>query len=77
MRHPEVALEILLGVAAALLAHHHHRFTIEACPPANDRRVLTEQPVAVKLHEIGEAESDVVERERPLGVPSDLNALQR
>ena len=33
--------------------------------------------VAVQLDEIGESQSDVVERVRPLGVPRQLHALER
>ena len=45
-RHPEVARHVLLGVAALLVAHHHHRLAVEAREAADDGRVLAEVPVA-------------------------------
>ena len=77
MRHPEVALQVLLRVAAALVADHHHRLAVEARPPADDRGVLAERAVAVQLDEVGEAEPQVVVGERPLVAPRHLHALQR
>ena len=43
MRHAEVALEILLRVAAALVADDHHRLAVEARPAADDRRVFAKE----------------------------------
>ena len=54
VRHAEVALQVLLRVAAALVADHHHRVAVEPRPAAHDRRVVAEEPVAVQLDEVGE-----------------------
>ena len=77
VRHAEVAVEVLLGVAAALVADDHDRLAVEARPAADDRGVLAEGAVAVQLDEVGERERDVVERERALGAARHLHALQR
>jgi hypothetical protein len=77
VRHPEVALEILLRVAASLLTHDHDRLAIQARPPPDDRRILTEQPIAVELHEVREAHPDVIECEGTLRIASHLDPLKR
>ena len=62
--HPEVALHHLGGRAALLVADGHHRQLAEPREPADDRRVLGEQAVAVELLEVVEDQLDVVERVR-------------
>src|SRR4029079_11297373 len=58
MRHAEVALEELLGVAPALMADDHHRFSIESRPAGNDRRVIAECAITMQLYEICENQID-------------------
>src|SRR5690606_18008123 len=77
MRHAEVAAQVLLHVAALLMAHHHHGPPVEPRPPAYDRFVIAVVAVAVQLDEVGERAIDVVERERPLRVTRELHALHR
>ena len=75
MRHAEVALEVLLGVAALLVPDDHHRDAAEPRPAAHDRRVVHVEPVAVELDEVGEDGAEVVERVRAAGVAGDHDPL--
>ena len=61
VRHAEVALQVLLGVAALLVADHHHRLAVEPRPAADDGGVVAVEPVAVQLDEVGEDGAEVVE----------------
>src|SRR3954454_3243067 len=76
MRHSEVALQLLLGVAPALVPDHHDRVVVEACPAADDRRVVTERAIPVELDEIGEGKPYVIRGERALRVARDLYPLE-
>ena len=62
MRHPEVAIQILLGVPPLLMADDHDARAVEPCPATDDRRVVPIQPVAMELDEVGEDGVDIVER---------------
>ena len=75
--HAEVARDLLLGVAALLVADHHAGLAVEARQPADDRSVVGEGAVAVQLLEIGEQALDVVERVRALRMARDLRDLPR
>src|SRR5450432_4243023 len=77
MRHSEIAPEIFLRVAAALVADDHHRIAVEARPPTHDRSVVAVETVAVELDAVREGELEVVEGERPPRIARDLHALQR
>ena len=77
MRHPEVAAQVLLRVAAALVPDDHHRLAFETRPAGEDGGVFAKQPIAVQLDEIGEGQPDVVRRERAAGNAGHLHALQR
>ena len=77
VRHPEVALEILLGVPALLVTDHHHRHTGEPGPAADDRGVVHVEPVAVQLDEVGEDGAEIVESVRPAGVAGHHDPLER
>ena len=77
VRHAEVALDVLLGVAALLVPDHHHRLPVEARPAADDRRIVAEQAVAVQLDEVGEDRREVVERVRAPRMPRHLHPLHR
>ncbi len=71
--HSPVALEILLEIAAALLADHRHRLAIDEADAADHGRIVGEKPIAVKLDEIVEDGVDVVERRRPLNEPRQFH----
>ena len=77
MRHPEIALEILLGVAATLVPNHHHGLPVQPGPPAHDGRIFAEGAIAMQLDEVGEAEAEVVIGERTLVAARHLHPLQR
>src|SRR5262249_51766489 len=75
VRHPEVAGDVLAGVAALLVPDHHHRLPLEAREPAHDGLVVAVDAVAVELHEVLEEQADEVEGVRPLRVAGDLRPL--
>ena len=77
MRHPEVAVQVLLRVAAALVADQHHRLAFQPRPSGEDGRIFAKQPIAVQFHEIGEGQLDVVRGEGAARNPGYLHALQR
>src|SRR4029453_2686596 len=75
MRHAEVPRDVLAGVAAFLVADHHHRLTVEGGQAAHDRLVVAEDAVAVQLDPVLHQQVDKVEGVGPLGVACDLGAL--
>ena len=75
MRRAEIAQDVLLGVPAFLRANHHHFMPAEAGKPADHRPVLREQPVAVQLAEVGKGRFEVIQRERPLRMPGNLDPV--
>src|SRR5262249_21673062 len=77
MRHAEIALEVLLGVSPLLVPDDHHRYSRKACPPADDRRVVHVEPVAMKLYEVGEDGAEVVQGIRTAGVTGHHDPLDR
>ena len=52
--HAEVPVDLLLGVAALLVADDHHRPLLVEREAAHERGVVAEAPVAVQLGELGE-----------------------
>jgi hypothetical protein len=74
--HAEVAAEVLLGVAAALVADDHDGLAFETGPPAHDGRIVAEGAVAVGFNEVGEGEPQVVGGEGPFVAAGDLDALE-
>ena len=75
MRHAEVAAQVLLHVAALLVADHHDRLAIQPSPPAHDRLVVPIAAVPVQLDPVGEAALHVVEGIWPAGMAGYLNPL--
>src|SRR5262249_18566610 len=75
--HAEVAVEVLLGVAALLLAEHDQRAAVEAGEAADDRRVVAEAAIAAEFDEVGEDLADVVEGVGTIGVLGELELLPR
>ena len=75
MRAAEVAQEVLLGVAALLLADEHDAAPADRGKAAGHRVVIADVAVAVQFQELVEAELRVVEHVGPLGVAGDLDAL--
>jgi len=74
-RHAEVAQDLLVGVAALLVTHHHDALPVEPRQPAHDGRVVREGAVAVHLLEIRAHGLDVVEGVGALRVARDLGDL--
>jgi len=72
MRHSKIPLQLLLRVAPTLMADHHHRIVVETRPPADDRCIVAEGAIAMKLDEIGEREADVVRGKRTSRVARNL-----
>ena len=62
LRHAEVADQLLLRVAALLLADHHHRLAFEEGHARNDGGIVGKGAIAVQFHEVGEQPLDVIER---------------
>ena len=75
LRHAEVAVDLLLGVAALLVADDRHRPVAEEREAADERRVVREAPVAVELGPLREERLDVVERVGPVRVARDQRLL--
>ena len=76
-RHAEVAVDLLLGVAALLVADHHAGLAVEAREPADDRRIVGVGAVAGSSRKSVNMPRDVVERVRPLRMARDLRDLPR
>ncbi len=74
-RHAEIMGHAGLGIAALLVAHHHHRPAAETAEPADDRAVLGEQPVAGQRREIVDQGIEIVGCIGPVRVTGDLGLL--
>ncbi len=66
--HAEIAVKFLLGVAAFLMADHHHWPFGKESHPADDGRVVAKSAITVQLLESGEDPVDVIQCVRPLGM---------
>ena len=66
-------MELLLGIAAFLLADNHHRLAIEECHARDDGRIVGEGAVAMQFHEVREQTLDVVQAVRTLWMPGKLH----
>src|ERR1039458_6266664 len=75
MRRPEVAQNVFLGIPAFLGANHHHFMPTKAGKTAYHGPVLRKQPVAVQLAEVGKGCLEVIQREWPLRMPGNLDAV--
>src|SRR5439155_735111 len=77
VRHAEVANDVLLGRRALLLSDDDDRAALELGDPADDRRVVAERAVSVKLLKLLEHSADDVERVRARDVARRLHGLPR
>src|SRR5260370_12773377 len=68
---------VFLGVAAFLVGDDDTALGIEHGKSARHRFVVGEMTVAVQFRPTGETALDIIERERPLHVPRNLDALPR
>ena len=75
--HAEVAGHVLLGVAALLLAEHHHRLVADAADAADEGLVIGTAAIAVELVPLIGEHLDVIEGAGALGVAGYLDFLGR
>ena len=73
--HTEVAIQLLLGVTAFLLANHHHRPPFEERKAADNRFIVAERAVAVQFLKSGKQAFNVIEGMGPLGMAGENDAL--
>ena len=76
-RHAEVAMDVVLRVAALLVAEHEHFPFIELRDAADDRRIVAEAAIAVELDEVVHQQADVIHHVRPRRMPRELDFLLR
>ena len=72
---PEIPHHVFPGVAAFLIRDHNATLLAQHRDSARHGLVVAKQTVAVQLVPIRETTLDVIECERPLGVPRDLHSL--
>src|SRR5207247_2440650 len=77
IRHPEVALDVLLGRGALLLCHDHDRPPRELGDAADDRGVVAEGAIAMQLLEAVEDAPDDLEGMGARDVARGLHRLPR
>ena len=77
VRHAEVALDVLLGVAPLLVPDHHHRVPARRAHPPTIAGSSMYKPVAVELDEIGEDGAEIIQGIRAPRVPGNHHPLQR
>jgi hypothetical protein len=68
-------MEVCLRVATFLVADNNNRSTADASQSANDRRIISESPVAMQFDKIVEGLCDVVERVRTIRMTGNLDTL--
>ena len=75
MRAPEVAHHVLLGVAPLLVSDNDATLAAEHCHSAWHCAIVGKAAVAVQFDPVRKTALNVIERERPLSVPGDLDPL--
>src|SRR6185312_12629975 len=75
IRLAEVAIHTLLGVAALLVANHHHFVAVITSHAADNRGIVAVTPVAVDFTPVAEDPLHIVQRERTLRMPRHLRLL--
>src|SRR5512132_857739 len=75
MRTPEVAHHVLLGVAPLLVSDNDATLAAEHCHSAWHCAIVGKAAVPVQFDPVRKTALNVIERERPLIVPSDLTTL--
>ena len=74
-RHTEIAQDFFFGIAAFLMADHHHTLPVETRQAADDGTVVGEHAISVQLFKIGEQGFDIVQRVRALRMACHLRNL--
>src|SRR4029079_14701439 len=72
---PEVAHHVLLGVASFLVSNNDATLAIKHCHPAWHGAIVGKAAVAVQFHPVRKTTVNVIERERSLIVPGNLDPL--
>src|SRR5439155_26986400 len=75
MRHPEVSMNVLLGVAALLVPDQNDRDVLDLRQLREDAGIIPVSAVAVELEETGRDHLQVVERVGPPRMPRKLHPL--
>jgi hypothetical protein len=73
VRHPELAVEPLLDVAALLVADDHDGAAVELADPGDESPVVGARAVAVELDPVVDHPRDVVERVRTVLMAGELD----
>ena len=75
MHHPPVPRHALFEAAALLVAEEDRRPPVPCADSADQRRIVSRQPIAMQLDEIGREAPDVVERVRAVRMSRELDDL--
>jgi hypothetical protein len=75
MRAPEVAHHVLLGIAPLLVSDNDATLAAEHRHSARHCAIVGKAAVAVQFNPVRKTALNVIERERPLSVPRDLDPL--
>ena len=67
--HPEIAVNLLLGIARLLMPHNHDFFAMETRHPADDGRIVGIAAIAMNLAPLSKNAFDVIERIGALRMP--------
>ena len=75
MRHPEIPVQLLFGVAPLLVADDGEAEAVNPADAGDERRVVSECPVAVQFGKVGYDSFDVVKGIGPPRMTRKQNAL--
>ena len=75
MRHPEVSMDVLLGVAPLLVPDQDDRDLLDLRQPRDDGGVVSEPAIAVELEETGRNDAQIVEGVGSPRMARELHAL--
>ncbi|MNN66321.1 hypothetical protein D3C81_1818900 [compost metagenome] len=54
MGHPEIPGDVVFGILPLLVAHHGYWHAVKLGQTSDNRQIVSEQAVAMQLHEVGE-----------------------
>src|SRR5207237_8652076 len=75
VHHPPVPSNALFHAAALLVAEEQSGAVMPRADAADQRRIVSRQPIAVQLDEVGRQAADIVERVRALRMTRQLDDL--
>ena len=76
-RHTEIAAQIFLPGVSFALADHSDRAAVEEGDAAQNRRIISEQPVAPLFKKVGEKRPDIILDPRAVRMTGEGNPLKR